>query len=67
MTDTPASLSQRRPYSKPTLTLVELVTNEAVFRNCKLSSSSSGPDNVSGSCREWTNYPNTQRCREYLS
>jgi len=66
MTDSADSASARRTYTKPSITLVELVTNEAVFENCKLSTRSSGPDNYNSRCQSSV-YGYTVRCQEYLS
>jgi len=66
MVDTGGFAQARRPYTKPTIALVEFVTNEAVFQNCKLDSRSSGPDNHSNRCRT-TVYGIPAPCQEYLS
>jgi hypothetical protein len=69
MTEKPGSMCARRRYSAPALTLVELVTNEAVFSNCKLATTSSGPGSATGTgnCRQYTAYQGTQQCQNYLS
>lgn len=66
MMDTTGLGLARKPYTSPTLTMVELVTNEAVFQNCKLSTRSSGPSNYNNRCQiNFYGYPIA--CDQYLS
>lgn len=65
MMDTIGCAARGRTYAKPTLTLVELVTDEAVFSGCKLPSTSSGPGDTSG-CQP-SNYSGTSPCQQLTS
>lgn len=60
--------SAKRPYSKPEMTRVKLMTEEAVFAGCKTDQSGgiSGPGG-SNRCQQWAWWGRWENCNQLLS
>lgn len=50
MTKATGTIPEKKPYSKPRLSAVKFVVDEAVFNNCKLLNTGNGPAGWPGPC-----------------